>query len=229
MVHRAEESADGRFARKSADMVATQLRRRGITDRRVLDAMAKVPRERFVPRAQRPSAYDDRALPIGEGQTISQPYMVAAMLQALRTGPELTALEIGGGSGYQAALLGELCERVWAVEIVEVLADRAGAVLAELGYDNVEVVAGDGSLGLPEHAPYDRIIVAAGAPEVPEPLMEQLADGGRLVAPVGGRFSQRLVVCVRRGAGVHHKDGMACIFVPLVGEHGWRGTAGNGQ
>jgi len=187
----------------------------------VLDAVAKVPRDRFVTEAQRPFAYEDRALPIGEGQTISQPYMVAAMLQALRTAPDLTALEIGAGSGYQAALLGELCKRVWAVEVVEPLAVRARDVLAELDYQNVEIVVADGSLGLPEHAPYDCIIVAAGAPEVPRPLVQQLAEGGRLVAPVGSRFTQRLVVCERSGSTIQQREGIACVFVPLVGEHGW--------
>lgn len=223
MLGRGTEPAAEDFAAQRERMVAGQLKPRGITDPRVLEAMARLPRESFVPEVQRSAAYDDRALPIGEGQTISQPYMVAAMLQALRTGPDLTALEIGAGSGYQAALLGELCRRVWAVEIVEPLATRAGAIVAELGYHNVEIVVGDGSRGLPEHAPYDRIIVAAGAPQVPQPLLDQLADGGRLVAPVGGRFSQRLVVCTRRGGHVHHQDGIACIFVPLVGDHGWGG------
>lgn len=226
---RQEELGADDFARERERMVATQLRPRGITDERVLEAMAKVPRERFVPENQRRHAYDDRALSIGEGQTISQPYMVAVMLQCLRTGPEMTALEIGGGSGYQAALLGELCRRVWAVEIVEPLATRASELLAELGYENVEIVVGDGSVGLPERAPYDRIIVAAGAPETPQPLVDQLADGGRLVAPIGSRFSQRLAIVERRGEKTTQQDGIACVFVPLVGEHGWGRTAGKGQ
>ncbi len=215
------------FAGARERMVATQLRPRGITDERVLEAMARVPRERFVPENQRRHAYDDRALSIGEGQTISQPYMVAIMLQCLRTRRDTTALEIGGGSGYQAAVLGELCDRVWAVEIVEPLAMRASELLAELGYDNVEIVVGDGSLGLPEHAPYDRIIVAAGAPEIPQPLVDQLADGGRLVAPIGSRFSQRLVIIERQGERTVHEDGIGCVFVPLVGEHGWGKAASN--
>jgi len=218
-----QEASAEYFARERERMVARQLRPRGITDERVLEAMGRVPRERFVPDTQRGCAYEDRAMSIGEGQTISQPYMVAVMLESLRTGPELTALEIGAGSGYQAALLGELCRCVWAVEIVSPLARRAAAILAELGYDNVQVVVGDGSLGLPEHAPYDRIIVAAGAPEVPQPLMDQLDDGGRLVAPVGSRFSQRLMVVERCGDTMSHRDGIACVFVPLVGERGWRG------
>jgi len=219
-VRKKELGADD-FGRERKRMVATQLRPRAITDERVLAAMAKVPRQRFVPENQRRNAYDDRALSIGDGQTISQPYMVAVMLQCLRTAPELTALEIGAGSGYQAALLGELCERVWAIEIVEPLATRAAELLAELGYDNVEIVVGDGSAGLVEQAPYDRIIVAAGAPQTPQPLVDQLAEGGRLVAPVGSRFSQRLVIIERREDRTSQQDGIGCVFVPLVGEHGW--------
>jgi len=212
-----------RDAKRRAEMVAYQLRARGITDERVLNAMAEMPRQVFVPPAQREMAYDDHAMSIGEGQTISQPYMVAVMLEALQTTPESVALEIGAGSGYQAALLGKLCRKVYAVELVEPLAKRAQRVIEELGIDNVEIVVGDGSRGLPEHAPHDRIIVAAAAPEVPEPLVEQLADGGRMVVPVGTRFSQQLVVCQRDGEQVKCSHGIGCVFVPLLGEHGWRG------
>lgn len=204
-------------------MVETQLRARGIRDERVLAAMARVPRHLFVPEAGRAAAYLDTPLSIGYGQTISQPYMVAAMLEALDVGPEMTALEIGAGSGYQAALLGKLAREVWAVEIIEPLAAAARAVLAELGIDNVHIVVADGTLGLPEYAPYDRIIVAAGAPAVPEPLREQLADGGRLVIPVGGRMSQRLRIIDRVGDRFLERDGMSCVFVPLIGRHGWGG------
>lgn len=204
-------------------MVEMQLRARGIRDERVLAAMARVPRHLFVPEADRTAAYLDTPLSIGYGQTISQPYMVAAMLEALDVGPEMTALEIGAGSGYQAALLGELAREVWAVEIIEPLAAAARAVLAELGLDNVHIVVADGTLGLPEYAPYDRIIVAAGAPAVPEPLREQLADGGRLVIPVGGRMSQRLRIIDRIGDRFVERDGMSCVFVPLIGRHGWGG------
>ena len=212
-----------RYAALRDEMVASQLQARGIRDERVLAAMGEVSRHLFVPSRQRSRAYDDCAMAIGEGQTISQPYMVGLMLQMLRTGPETVALEVGAGSGYQAALLGRLCRKVYAVEIVEALADRARGTLAELGADNVEIVCGDGSLGLPEHAPYDAIIVAAGAPEVPEPLQEQLADGGRLVAPVGDRFGQQLIICERAGDEVARSHGIGCVFVPLIGEHGWRG------
>lgn len=204
-------------------MVEAQIRARGIRDPRVLAAMATVPRHRFVPEASRAQAYVDSPLPIGHGQTISQPYMVAAMLEALELGPEMTALEIGAGSGYQAALLGALGREVWAVEIIEPLAVTARALLAELGVANVHIVVADGTLGLPEHAPYDRIIVAAGAPTVPEPLREQLADGGRLVIPVGGQMSQRLRIIERVGDRFTERDGMSCVFVPLIGRHGWGG------
>ncbi|MCD6361554.1 MAG: protein-L-isoaspartate(D-aspartate) O-methyltransferase [Armatimonadetes bacterium] len=207
--------------RRRAEMVERQLRARGIHDERVLAAMAELPRHLFVPPAQRDMAYEDRAMPIGEGQTISQPYMVALMLQALKTTPETLALEVGAGSGYQAALLGMLCRKVYAVEIVDALAERARNAIELAGIDNVEIVTGDGSLGLPEHAPYDAIIVAAGAPELPRPLLEQLADGGRLVAPVGGSFSQQLIICERRGEEISREHGIACVFVPLRGEHGW--------
>lgn len=210
-----------RYAALRTEMVASQLEARGIRDERVLAAMREVPRHRFVPARQVAQAYDDRAMAIGEGQTISQPYMVGLMLQMLRTNPDTVALEVGGGSGYQAALLGRLCRKVYAVEIVEALADRARDTLAELGTDNVEIVCGDGSLGLAEHAPYDAIVVAAGAPEMPEPLKEQLADGGRLVAPVGDRFGQHLIICERTGDEVSRSLGIGCVFVPLLGEHGW--------
>ncbi len=203
-------------------MVERQIRARGVRDERVLRAMEKVPRERFVPVSDRADAYLDRPLPIGSGQTISQPYMVAIMLDVLGCAPESRVLEIGAGSGYQAALLGELCREVWAVEIVEALAIRAEAALKELGYENVHVVVGDGTQGLPEHAPYDRIIVAAGAPAVPEPLQEQLADGGRLVIPVGSRMSQCLVVIDRVGDEFVQQESTPCVFVPLVGRHGWK-------
>ena len=211
------------YAALRDEMVVSQLGARQIHDTRVLAAMREVPRHLFVPSRQRLQAYDDRAMSIGEGQTISQPYMVALMLQMLRTGPETVALEVGAGSGYQAALLGRLCRKVYAIEIVEKLADRARATLASLAIDNVEIVCGDGSLGLPEHAPYDAIVVAAGAPEMPEPLEEQLADGGRLVAPVGDRFEQHLIICERDGGEVSRSHGIGCVFVPLIGERGWRG------
>ncbi|MEA3402583.1 MAG: protein-L-isoaspartate(D-aspartate) O-methyltransferase [Armatimonadota bacterium] len=218
--HGPEDASD--FERQRQRMVEGQLKPRGIRDERVLRAMAQVPRERFVPEGMRLEAYADRPLPIGEGQTISQPYMVAAMLEALACNSGDVALEVGAGSGYQAALLAELCRQVYAVEIVEKLAERARQRLADLGYENAEVVVGDGTQGLPEHAPYDRIIVAAGAPRVPEPLSDQLADGGRLVIPVGSRMTQRLLIVERYGEEIVERKGMPCVFVPLVGRHGWR-------
>ncbi len=202
-------------------MVEHQLRRRGIKDERVLAAMLKVPREQFVPASQQRFAYDDNAMAIGEGQTISQPYMVAKMLELLDCRPEHRALEIGAGSGYQAALLAELTTEVYAVEIVEPLAERAGEVLARLGYDNVVVVPGDGTLGYSPAAPYDRIIVAAAAPQIPQPLADQLAEGGRLVAPVGSRAVQTCIVAVKREGELTTQESIGCVFVPLVGEHGW--------
>ncbi len=202
-------------------MVAEQIAGRGITDPAVLKAMQSVPRHRFVPQDQQDAAYLDRALPIGEGQTISQPYMVAAMTQALEPGPGQKVLEIGTGSGYQTAILASIAEHVTTIERRPDLAARAARLLGELGYSNVTVVVGDGSAGLPRDAPFDRIIVTAGAPDVPEPLVSQLADGGRLVIPVGPRQIQDLVVIRRRGDSVQQSMGEACVFVPLVGEHGW--------
>jgi len=219
---RSRESDLGDASRARESMVRSDLVARGIRDRRVLSAMASVPRERFVPDAWRREAYTDRPLPIGHGQTISQPYMIAVMLETLDCGPEHVVLEVGAGSGYQAALLGRLCAEVWAVEIVEELAERARPVLFDLGFENVHIVVGDGTGGLPEHAPWDRVIVAAGAPDVPGPLVDQLADGGRLVIPVGGRVTQRLAIVDRRGEEVSRQEGMPCVFVPLIGRHGWR-------
>jgi protein-L-isoaspartate(D-aspartate) O-methyltransferase len=203
-------------------MVEQQLRARGVRDERVLEAMTSVPRDRFVAAGSVQVAYADRPLSIGRGQTISQPYMVGTMLEQLDCGPGDVALEVGAGSGYQAALLGELCAEVHAVEVVEELAESAREVLFDLGYDNVHIHVGDGTEGWPENAPYDRIIVAAGAPSVPEPLTEQLADGGRLVMPVGGRMSQRLVTIERHGDELEQTAGMSCVFVPLIGRHGWK-------
>jgi len=217
-----QRDAPDAFAQARRVMVDRQIRARGVRDERVLRAMQRVPRERFVPVDARAEAYLDRPLPIGSGQTISQPYMVATMLDVLACESEMTALEIGAGSGYQAALLGELCREVWAVEIVEGLATRAQAVLEDLGYDNVHIVVADGTEGLPEHAPYDRIIVAAGAPTVPAPLQQQLADGGRLVIPVGSRINQCLVVIDREGEEFVQRESTPCVFVPLVGRHGWK-------
>jgi protein-L-isoaspartate(D-aspartate) O-methyltransferase len=202
-------------------MVEEQIRRRGIRDERVLEAMAVVPRHLFVPPEQRARAYADDPLPIGEGQTISQPFIVAEMTAALRlTGTE-KVLEIGTGSGYQTAILAKLCRRVITVERIPSLAAAAAGRLRKLGCSNVEYVTGDGTLGSPEHAPFDRILSAAASPAVPPPWMEQLAEGGILVLPLGGRMGQDLVrVTKRRDDPVYESLG-ACIFVPLIGEHGF--------
>jgi len=199
-----------------------QLVARGVHDPRVLDAMRRVPREAFVPPGMRPYAYDDRALAIGSGQTISQPYMVAAMTEALRlTGTE-RVLDVGTGSGYQAAVLAELAREVITIERRPELAEAARATLDALGYRSVDVIVGDGTLGSPAHAPFDGIIVAAGAPRVPDALREQLArDSGRLVIPIGPPEQQWLVVVTRAGDSFTESKGVGCVFVPLVGADGW--------
>lgn len=202
-------------------MVRAQLAQRGITDERVLDAMARVPRHLFLPAAARAAAYEDRALPIDAGQTISQPFVVALMAQELRLRGDERVLEIGAGSGYAAAVLSLLAAEVFTVERHRVLAETAAQRLAELGYGNVHVIVGDGTAGLPEHAPYDAITVAAASPWVPQPLRTQLADGGRLVIPVGGRDDQFLLRVTRHGDETRVERMSGVRFVPLVGEHAW--------
>lgn len=202
-------------------MVEQQLRRRGIKDPRVLSAMERVPRHRFLADPNDPGAYNDYPLPIGDGQTISQPYMVALMTEALRLNGDERVLEIGTGSGYQAAILVELSREVYSIERFPGLAERARCVLAELGYHGVTVLVGDGSLGHPEKAPYDRIIVTAACPKIADPWVEQLADGGILVAPVGDRWGQNLTRVTKRADKLEHQNLGGCVFVPLVGEHGW--------
>lgn len=200
-------------------MVEEQLVSRGITDLRVLTAMAAVKRERFVPVELRGSAYDDSPLPIGYGQTISQPYIVALMTQLLQTEPDQIVLEIGTGSGYQAAVLSLLVKHVYSVEIVEELADRARRVLESEDYRNVTVYHGDGSRGLPEHAPYDRIIVTAAAPRIPQALEKQLKDGGIMVIPVGPPFGvQVLRQVTKRGSKLEWIDCDYVRFVPFTGD-----------
>jgi protein-L-isoaspartate(D-aspartate) O-methyltransferase len=207
--------------RRRLEMVENQLEARGISDTRVLQAMRTVPREHFVAPGDEPLAYVDGALPIGYGQTISQPYMVALMCELLQVKPEHRVLEIGAGSGYQAAILGQLAAQVYAIEIVPQLVQRAKGVISRLGYTNVHILAGNGSVGYPLDAPYDRIIVAAAAPAIPPPLVEQLVEGGRIVAPVGSRGTQSCLVATKRAGVLVYESGIACVFVPLVGEHGW--------
>jgi protein-L-isoaspartate(D-aspartate) O-methyltransferase len=202
-------------------MVATQMAARGVRNQRVLDAMRTVPRHRFVSDAWLEDAYDDRPLPIGEGQTISQPYMVAVMTEALSPAPTDRVLEIGTGSGYQTAVLAALAGRVVSVERHAALAERARTILGELGIENVEVVVGDGTEGRPQDAPFDGILVTAGAPATPETLKAQLADGGRLVIPVGPAGYQRLLTIIRHGSTFVEREGDACVFVPLIGRYGW--------
>jgi protein-L-isoaspartate(D-aspartate) O-methyltransferase len=205
------------FERLRLQMVEQQLRKRGVADDRVLAAMTRVPRHVFVGESMRWAAYDDEPLPIGSAQTISQPYMVARMTELAELDEDSRVLEVGTGSGYQAAVLGELATQVWSIERHHELAERARATLTDLGYSNVHVVVGDGSLGLPENAPFDGIIVTAAAPTVPAALLEQLADGGRLVIPVGGSFGQRLRLVRRKGSSFTETDVLGCRFVPLIG------------
>ena len=204
-------------------MVERQLRRRGIADERVLEAMEQVPREEFLPEAMRPLAYEDGALPIGHGQTISQPYIVASICSLLRLDGDERVLDVGTGSGYQAAVLAELTAEVVTIERIPELAAEAQAALLATGHGGVDVRIGDGSLGVPELAPFDAIAVAAAAPTVPPPLYEQLALGGRLVLPRGSRWGQELVLVVKTDAGPVENESVPCRFVPLVGVEGFEG------
>jgi len=203
------------------EMVETQLVPRGITDEAVLEAMREVPRHLFVAPGMESRAYGDHALPIGEGQTISQPFMVALMTQVLELTGSERVLEIGTGSGYQTAILSRLAEQVFSIERVESLTARARAVLEDLGAANVAIRIGDGTIGWTEFEPYDRIIVTAGAPEVPPSLAEQLADPGIMVVPVGSQGLQQLRVIVKSQGEVSVRDAGGCVFVPLVGKEGW--------
>ena len=210
------------FQKERLAMVEEQLRRRGISDLRVLEAMAKVPRHLFVPGSYQAAAYDDRPLPIGEGQTISQPYMVAVMTQSLDLKGEERVLEIGTGSGYQAAILAELSKKVFTIERIPLLIEKARKGLRELRYTNISYRTGDGSKGWPEEAPFDGIIVTAGAPDTPQTLKSQLAEGGRLVIPTGPRYTQTLYKVTRKGNHFFEEDITGCVFVPLVGDFGWK-------
>ncbi len=210
-------------ARERASMVQLQLIGRGVRDRRLLAAFSVVPREAFVDPAVADLAYDDSPLPIDEGQTISQPYVVALMIEALGVRRGDLVLEVGAGSGYAAAVLSRLADRVYAIERQPALAEAARDRLHRLGYDNVEIRTGDGTLGLPDAGPFDAILVSAGGPTIPQALIDQLAPGGRLVIPVGMPREQRLLrVAKSAGGRVHREDLGQVSFVPLVGRAGWR-------
>lgn len=212
---------EAEHTRARATMIEHQLHRRGVRDKRVLAAMGSVPRHCFVPRHLQHEAYADGPLPIGENQTISQPYMVAITCQrAVLEGSE-RVLEVGAGSGYQAAVLSRLAAEVIAIERIPALAELARKNLTAANIDNVEIVCGDGTLGYGPGAPYDAIVVAAAAPELPPALVEQLATGGRIVIPVGTRFMQDLAVYTKNARGLQRSSGDPCVFVPLVGERGW--------
>jgi len=210
---------DYRSARER--MVKSQLIPRGISDPRVLKAMEKVPRHRFVGDYYIDEAYEDRPLSIGYGQTISQPYIVALMTEALELTAHARTLEIGTGSGYQAAILAELSNQVYTIERVEPLLERAREILQELGYTNVHLKVFNGTMGWKEHAPFDGIVVTAGAPDIPQPLLDQLADRGRLVIPVGDRLTQQLIKVVRERDDFFREDLGSVRFVNLMGTYGW--------
>ncbi len=213
-------SADISFGAVRRSMVESQLRARGVKDERVLDAMARVPRHEFAPEPYRSQAYEDHPLPIGEGQTISQPYIVALMLEALALSPSDRVLEVGTGSGYVTALLAELAARVFSVERHASLADSARDLLARLGYANVKVIVGDGSEGFAEAAPYDAMIVSAAAGEIPHALLAEMAEGGRLIIPVGPPESQQLQLIRMENGQPRIALRELCRFVPLVSGNG---------
>lgn len=203
-------------------MVTTQLVSRGISEAKVLDAFRRVPRHEFVPQSSRAFAYDDCALPIGQGQTISQPYMVAVMTEKLGLSGQEKVLEVGSGSGYQAAILAELCNKVYTIERLPDLSQKAAEIVKSLGNDNVEFIVGDGTEGYATAAPYDAIIVTAGCPGAPQPLLEQLKDGGRLVLPIGNAFQQILTTLTKQGDKFTSEESVPCVFVPLLGKYGWK-------
>jgi protein-L-isoaspartate(D-aspartate) O-methyltransferase len=210
------------FPKARLKMVEEQITSRGIKDARLIAAIKKIPRHLFVEEALQSQAYTDHPLPIGEKQTISQPYMVALMTEALLLTGKEKILEIGTGSGYQTAILAELCEKVFSIERIRPLAIRARKLLYELGYFNVEIKIFDGTFGWREESPFDAILVTAGSPDIPQPLIDQLAAGGRLVIPVGDAFIQELFRVTKTEAGVKKEDMGGCRFVKLIGEHGWK-------
>ncbi|HEX9937890.1 MAG TPA: protein-L-isoaspartate(D-aspartate) O-methyltransferase [Longimicrobium sp.] len=203
-----------------------RLQERGIRDMTVLQAFDRVPRHLFVPQAVAFRAYEDHPIPIGFGQTASQPSLQALYMELLEIGPNDKVLEIGTGSGFQTAVLAQLADRVYSVERIRELATRAREVLDGMRMSNVAILVGDGTIGWSRYAPYDAILVAAGGPEVPQPLLEQMAEGGRMLVPVGTREAQRLVLVRRRGAHWSYEDVLDCTFVPLLGRFGWAENAG---
>jgi protein-L-isoaspartate(D-aspartate) O-methyltransferase len=209
------------YAAARRKMIEKQLAARGIGDLRVLSAMEQVPRHLFVPESLRYEAYDDNPLPIGHGQTISQPYMVALMTELLDLHGQERVLEIGTGCGYQAAVLSRLCELVYTIEMIRPLSENARRILGQCGYDNISFKVGDGTLGWPEEAPFEGIIVTAGAPDIPYTLVDQLAMDGKLVIPVGDRFSQTLKRAIKTKTGLQIENHSGCRFVDLVGKYGW--------
>jgi protein-L-isoaspartate(D-aspartate) O-methyltransferase len=211
------------FARERERMVEDQLARRGVTDSRVLDAMRRVPRHLFVDEALRERAYGDYPLPIGEEQTISQPYIVGLMTSLLEVDEQRKVLEVGTGSGYQTAVLAELARRVCSIERIPRLAQRSRALLESLGYTNVWIRVGNGALGWPDEAPFDRILVAAGGPSLPAPLFDQLAEGGRMVLPLGDEANQTLTLVVKVAGRMVTSEHGDCKFVKLVGKYAWEG------
>lgn len=210
------------FEKAREEMIRHQIKGRGIRDKRVLSALSSIPREKFVLEGEEDNAYLDCPLPIGMGQTISQPFMVALMTQCLSLKDTKTVLEVGTGSGYQAAILSKLAKLVYTIERFSALADRAEKIFKELEIKNVKVIIGDGSKGLEEYSPYDGIIVTAGAPKIPKSLVEQLNEKGRIVIPVGNSFSQDLLLGIKVKGKFKIKNYGGCIFVPLVGKYGWQ-------
>jgi protein-L-isoaspartate(D-aspartate) O-methyltransferase len=210
-----------KFERQREDMVKRQIEARGISDQQVLSALRKVPRHLFVSEALRDQAYGDFPLPIGEQQTISQPYIVAEMTQALQLTEDDRVLEIGTGSGYQAAVLAEIAYRVFTIERIHSLLVNARRLFDALKYHNIVTRLGDGTAGWPDEGPFNAIMITAGAPKIPEPLVRQLALGGRMVVPVGDQHSQELIKVIRDEKGIHQSNLGGCRFVKLVGEHGW--------
>jgi len=206
--------------RKKA-MIDLQLKSRGISSSVVLNAMSKVSREYFVSSEYINQAYNDGPLPIGSGQTISQPYMVAMMTEALMLQEKDKVLEIGTGSGYQTAVLREIASQVFSVERIKSLAEHAGHILDSLGYSDITIRVGDGTLGLPDQAPFDAILVTSGSPAIPETLLSQSSDNGRMIIPVGSRDYQRIIRVIRSGNDYNKEELISCIFVPLIGKYGW--------